>query len=104
MTIQISDLYLYWVSEQRLWALSLTFSLITEVDFLTEMSDQDQVRTHPRLSCPPFPITHALCRNSWETALVVPKAQLMGPEGTHSCPSTQNVLYSEGPPRISQDC
>lgn len=43
MTIQISDLYLYWVSEQRLWALSLTFSLITEVDFLTEMSDQDQV-------------------------------------------------------------
>lgn len=43
MTIQLSDLYLYWISEQRPWALSLTFSLITEVDFLTEMSDQDQV-------------------------------------------------------------
>lgn len=32
------------------------------------------------------------------------EARLMSPEGTHSWPSTQNVLHSEGPPRVSQDC
>lgn len=68
------------------------------------------IRFEPAPALSPHSPCHMHCvGHRWETVLVRTKcwnileAQLMGPEGTHSGPSTQHVLYSEGPPRVSQE-